>query len=150
MEAGATFGSDAAFGTYISPFAEYKLSPKLTISAGYTRLQQNNANLYHFTNEGLQTRKYDLTSNEFFVEGAYKITDKLTVTGSVMFVKNEFNIPTMNERAFPQDGIRTSVGFQYKVSDSFKIEVEVSQEKGNTPFRNRFGSRLYSPDIFGF
>lgn len=149
LELGTTFGSNSAFGTYVSPFLEYHVTPKFSISAGYTHLQQNNANLYQFTNEGIKKREYDLTSNEFFVEGAYKLSDKLTVTGSVMFVKNEFSIPSLNPRALPQDGIRASVGFQYKVNDSFKIEVQVSQEKGNSPFNNRMGGGFYSPR-FGF
>jgi len=76
------------------------------------------------------------------VGAGYQVSEKLTITGEIMYGQNPFMYGNSPMQQNPQ--IIYSAGAEYKVNDNFKIGIEVSNGK-NSPFGNESMNNSFNP-----
>lgn len=133
----------SAYSTYAAPHLNYRATDRLQLNAG-VRLSVghiNNAYLWHSA-EGLQKANGRFTSAMYYTQGLYQVNERLTVSGSVFYEKNQMPVPEMNPAAFDRSGY--SFGATYRLSRHTTIGVEIQQTQGQSPYyRNSFGRNSY-------
>ena len=155
VEFGTAFGASrygSSFGTYVAPHFSYPLSKRFSISAGayiagvspIARTEPVTMNGYPYS--PLYPRSL------IYAEGAYQLTNNLTVSGTVYREVNAFN----QNPAYPgyNAGLRGVImGVDYKINDHAFIRGEIEFSNGrrsyfNDPFMNPAGSRGFDPFFY--
>jgi hypothetical protein len=118
---------------YISPGISYRMSPRFYISSGIG-LQYSTFYPLYQQNE-MSQKILPMTQAYIYARGTYLISPRLAVSGSVY--KSLVNAPrlTENSRAMNYNYQGMSVGFNYKVTDSFSFGIQMNMQNGS-----------YSPD----
>ncbi len=110
------------FSTYVNPNLNYQFTPRFTLSTGFI-----------VSNNRLLAQNYDLNGNKLdnsfintylYVSGAYQVTEKLQVVGSVLYHNNPFS-QQMNPNAF--DNLDYSVGAKYKITKNIEVGVQFTK-----------------------
>ncbi len=132
---GTTFGSGDYFGTYISPHLSYRLSPKFSLSVG-ARINNYYGSLF---NEPLYSSIYGYPSSNFtrsfiYVEGAYKLNDRLRVTGAVYKEFNIFHEPSPMPYGNDYDYEGIIMGVDYKIGENAFIRGQIEISNGRNPY----------------
>ncbi len=146
LSAGTMFGSNG-MATYLAPTMYYRLNQKFSLFTGVTYL---NGNFSPYRTEGTQpmATKHYLVN----VGGAYDVTDKLRISGSVwrdfsnitgqVGAPNSFNRPARYGTEFRAT---------YKVTESLSIHGAVRTSNGNAyPGFNNPNSYNPAGSAFGF
>lgn len=153
LEFGTSFAANkygSYFGTYVAPHITYPVSSRFSLSAGgyFTGVtpmtQGEQVGLVGYPYGSLNTRSY------LYVEGAYRLTENLTVTGAAYKEVNLFNQTNSGYPASQYESRGFIMGVDYQVSDHVFIrgQVEVSNGQGPyhyAPFMNPARSRFNDP-----
>lgn len=112
--------------SYVAPSFQYQLGSKFTVSAGLIHF---NVTGNPFINRNIGDNKY-LNNNKTFsgnilqVGGLYKLNDRLTVSGSVLY---QVNPPSYKQTNFNS----TSFGLDYKVTQHTTLSIKTNIIQGN-------------------
>ena len=143
---GAGFGRSSTYGNYFStyykPMVSYDVSPRLSINTGITYVNSSVDNVPVVSDYSYQLFSGNISQYNAFVGAQYKLTDKLSVGGSVFYDFSSFtatNGATMNSGS-GLENVGYSANFQYKVRDGFYIEGEIRVNDKN-PY-NQHSSRF--------
>lgn len=150
LEVGTGFSSFSSgtsmLGSYVSPRLEYDISPAFTIIAGgsFSFNQYNNLPVQSFVaNTYAGPVQQGMTDHSLFVSGRYAINESLVMTGTIY--REEGHLPMLlmnrgimyqgtNQSVMEYQNHGMSMGFQYRVSDSFQFGAEVGVNRGNNPY----------------
>ena len=141
MGAGFGYSSNAGdfFSTYYRPSISYDVSPRLTITGGF-EYRNSMVNQYPvFTEYNYQLFSGNLSQYYTYVEGAYKVNDRLTVGGSLFYDFTNYQDPSGNTYSNKSNlaNLGGSGFVRYKVRDGMFIEAEV-RVNDRSPLRNSF------------
>ena len=148
---GSGYGGGSNFSSYYKPSISFKATDRLTINTGlmYVNSQLNNSRLYGENNY----RFFSGNISEYYtyINAQYKISDKLSIGGSVYYNMTEYNpdmgTANMSNRS-SRDHIGYSANFKYKISDNMTIEGEIRMGDRYSPFNqsrnNNFNSSVGS------
>ena len=141
MGAGFGYSSNAGdfFSTYYRPSISYDVSPRLTITGGF-EYRNSMVNQYPvFTEYNYQLFSGNLSQYYTYVEGAYKVNDRLTVGGSLFYDFTNYQDPSGNTYSNKSNlaNLGGSGFVRYKVRDGMFIEAEV-RINDRSPLRNSF------------
>jgi len=136
---GTQFSTSSWFGsgltTYIAPTLTYRVSPRFSVRGG---LAIANTSLFDyrpwFSTEGSSTYDANFTRAILYLEGSYRVTDKLTISGAGF---KEFTI-TDNSRFYNPYTQNEPYGIylnaDYRISDNVHIQAGFGYTKGYSPF----------------
>lgn len=147
---GTQFSTSSWFGsgltTYIAPSLSYRISPRFSVRGG---LVISNTSLFDyrpwFSAEGSPSYNANFTQAIIYLEGSYRVTDKLTISGAgfkqftVTDNSNFYNPYSRNEPY----GIYLNA--DYKIAEGVHIQAGFGYSKGYSPY---MGSPLYNPSPF--
>jgi len=147
LSLGSSFSSFApgynAFGTYVMPELTIPVNKKFAVRAGigYSTLFTN------YGREGSVFNNKPLSYGTVYVEGIYKLNEKVTV--SAMGYKT-FNLnpkpvkEQVNPHVLDMSNEGVYLNLNYKVNDKFEINAGFSYDKGNYhPFYSGFGGNAF-------
>ncbi len=156
MEFGTTFMAGSFgnyFGTYVAPQVSYPLSNRFLVSAGgyFSGLspvaRQGMSEAFGYPYAPFYSRSY------FFVSGAYRLTDNVTVTGTAYREFSPFG-PAQLPPGFSPEARGLIMGIDYRIGDHILIRGEVEVREGyspfyHDPFMNPGGRRMVNPFFYG-
>lgn len=147
---GTQFSSSSWFGsgltTMISPSLSYRVSPRFSVSGGLT---VSNTTMFNyrpwFAAEGSPTYDANFTKAILYLEGSYRITERLTISGAGF---KEFTV-TDNSNFYNPYSQSEPYGLylnaDYRISDRAHIQIGIGYTKGYSPY---LGSPMYDPSPF--
>jgi hypothetical protein len=121
-------------GAYIAPFVGYRFTEKFRLNIGVMHYTVNGNSYVPITlNENrYATGRQNYSGNLFVLEGQYKLTHQLMLSGDLMYDSN----PLMNtQRSFKA----AALGLDYKVSPhtTLSVKTAIIQSNGyNVPYSN--------------
>lgn len=141
MEVGTSFGT--AFGggnfmtTYVAPHISYRVSPKFSINAGAI-IAQGMGSFYSETKPyGLYGYSTPMYPRSFvYIEGDYKVSDRLTLTGTAYKEIDVFNQNPNSSTNFDTDINGVIMGVDYKIRENIYIRGEIELSNGRNPYRH--------------
>lgn len=145
LEMGTSFGSSGGgnmFSTFISPKISYDINPKLRITVGsvLSKTNINGAEIYNIWEGKARKINANVNSNLMYAEGQYMVNDRLIISGSIFYEKNDFgNMDNsgMHPSAFNfGDSKGGSIGFDYKINEKTSLSGEIQYSEGRNPYRN--------------
>ena len=153
LTAGTSIGSGlnggSAINTYVAPSIIYPVNNKLSVEAGvmYNKGFYNNYGTYNFFGENAGINKINGNTDQlfFYTRARYKLTEKLTITGSAYkstVINNNSNIEGVktNPNAFNFENSGYSLGFIYKMSEHSSLEFHMNYNKGASPYYSPLGN----------
>ena len=148
MGAGFGYSSNAGdfFSTYYSPSISYDVSSRFTITGGF-EYRNSMVNEYPIlTDYNYQLFSGNISQYYTYIEGAYKVNERLTVGGSVFYDFTNYQDEYGN--AYNSNNALSNLGYsgfvRYKVRDGMYFEAEV-RVNDKSPMRNGFmGAGEYS------
>ncbi len=147
LTAGTNIGSGlnggSAVNTWLAPSILYPVSKKFSIEAGvmYNKGFYNNYSMYNYYGENIGANKINGNTDQlfFYAKARYKLTDKITVTGTVYkssVINNNTNAERIktNPNAFNLESKGYSFGLIYKMTESSSLQLEFNYNKGVSPY----------------
>ena len=138
---GTTFGNGSYFGTYVSPRLTIPVSNRFSLRTGgyFLNSQAINSNSETSFYNPYNPFSNGLNRTFVYVEGAYQLTDNLTVTGAVYKEFNMFNKPPagINYGDYDYEGV--IMGVDYKIGDNVFIRGQVEFSNGRSPYHRSSG-----------
>lgn len=158
LTAGTSIGSGlsggSAVNTWIAPSILYPVNEKFSVEAGvmYNKGFYNNYKAYNYYGESNGMNSFNGNTDQlfFYAKGRYKLTDKLTITGTVYkstVINNNTNSGAIetNPNAFNLESNGYSFGFIYKMTENSTLEFQMNYNKGASPYYSPMGH----PSPFG-
>ncbi|OFZ02205.1 MAG: hypothetical protein A3K10_01855 [Bacteroidetes bacterium RIFCSPLOWO2_12_FULL_31_6] len=149
---GAGFGSSSSFGnyfqTYYKPTISFDVTSRLSIKTGIAYVNSSAHNLPVLSDDNYQLFSGNISQYYVFVGGQYKLTDKLSVGGSIFYDASNYSTfdgTSLGKSAGLSD-LGYSVNFQYKVRDGLYIEGEIRINDKNPYHQN---SSFFSNGLIG-
>lgn len=143
---GAGFGYSSNvgdfFSTYYKPSITYDVSSRFSLTTGLTYVNSSVNNYpvqsdyyYHFFTG-------NISQYYAFVEGNYKVNEKLTVGGSVFYDFTEYQDVNGKNYSIGNDYSKLgySAHFEYKLAKGVSVQGEIRMND-RSPFRNSFMGR---------
>lgn len=132
--------------TFVSPSVSYQVSPRFSLRGG---LSVANTTLFNyrpwFAAEGSSTFDANFTKAVLYLEGSYRVTDKLTISGAGF---KEFTL-TDNSNFYNPFSQNEPYGIylnaDYKIADGVHIQAGFGYTRGYSPY---MGSPMYDPSPF--
>lgn len=152
FEMGAGFGRSNTYGNYFStyykPMVSYDVSPRFSINTGIMYVNSSVDNMPVMSDYSYQLFSGNISQYYAFVGGQYKLTDKLSVGGSVFYDFTSYNAfdGTSLDSGSGLENLGYAANFKYKVSKSMYIEGEIRINDKN-PYHQR--SSLFSNGLIG-
>lgn len=153
LTAGA-FGGTLGYGSYLEPRINYQLTPRFLVFGSLMAVQHWGSTSFnsHFQGEGVSNQFSSAPNRQFLfhVGGAYAMTDKLTLSGSVWKDLSSNGAPLRALSSpyslyrYPQQGYNFQA--HYKVSENVTISGGV--RSGNGYSQGMYGNPMggyYSP-----
>ncbi len=136
------------FYNYIAPSLNYKFSPRISINAGFLITNTTSNGIYYYDNEKFRKRTGNITQSYFFTDVNYLASEKLILTGNVVY-GTSFN-QNVNNNGSGFKPISYSVGAEYKITEKIKIGIEIKHIERNSHFQNNFNrnSRFVNDFMF--
>ncbi len=132
---GTSFGSGNYFGTYLAPHLSYSISPRFNINAG--AIINNSFGKYSYNplySDVFTTNGSAFTRAFIYFEGAYRLNEKLTLTGAVYKEINLLNVPDPATREFNLDRKGFIFGIDYKLGENVFIRGQINVSNGVNPY----------------
>ena len=148
FEVGAGFGHSSMYGNYFStyykPMVSYDVSPKFSINAGITYVNSSVDNIPVVSEYNYQLFSGSISQYYAFIGGKYKLTDRLSVGGSVFYDFTSYNAydGTSLSSGTGLDNLGYSANFEYKVAKGMTIQGEIRVNDKN-PY-NQYSSPFSS------
>lgn len=145
FEMGVGFGQSSTYGnyfsTYYSPQIRYDVSPRFTLNTGITYVNSSVDNLPIVSEYNYQVFSGNISQYYAFVEGQYKLTDRLLVGGSIFYDFTSYNAADGSSLTGGSglDNLGGSANFEYKVTKNLSIYGEIRLNDKN-PYRRGNGS----------
>jgi len=145
FEVGAGFGRSNTFGNYFStyykPMVSYDLSPRFSINTGIAYVNSSVENIPVVSDYNYQLFSGNISQYYAFVGGKYKLTDRLSVGGSLFYDFTSYNSVdgTSLSAGSGLDNLGGSANFEYKVNDHLTIQGEIRYNDKN-PYRQQTNS----------
>ena len=145
-----TMGYGSGISTYVSPEVGYSLTSRFRINAGISIINTNFfgiAPYYSLTSE----KKFNgnFTSALVYVNGQYRLNDRLTLNGSAYKQFNLFDDPPGTPYGKSNDSQGFSMGIDYKAAENFHIQAGFGYSKGNHPYyQDPFGTPVFGRSYF--
>ena len=138
FEVGTTFGvvgnHGNYFGTYVSPRLQYPVSNRFTARAGMVITHLSGNGFY----SPFESRQYSgrTTGSLVFVEGAYKVNSRLTLTGATFHEIDVEPSLTRDNKPLMQDNSYKGVimGLDYQLGENVFIRGQVEFSNGRSPY----------------
>lgn len=141
MGAGFGYSSNAGefFSTYYSPSITYDVSSRFKVRGGVTYVNSMANNYPVLTEYGYVPFDGNISQCYTYVEGIYKVNDRLNVGGSVFY--DFTNYQDVMGNTYKSDDYLNNLGysgfFEYKLNDGMSIMGEIRINDRN-PYGNRF------------
>ncbi len=132
---GTSFGSGNYFGTYLAPHLSYSISPRFNLNAG--AIINNNFGRYSynpFYSDIHTIHGSGFTQTYVYLEGAYRLNEKVTITGAVYKEINLLNVPDPAAREFNFDRKGFIFGIDYKLGENVFIRGQINVSNGVNPY----------------
>ncbi|PCJ28310.1 MAG: hypothetical protein COA97_01370 [Flavobacteriales bacterium] len=145
FEVGAGFGRSSTYGNYFStyykPMVSYDVSPRFSINTGIIYVNSSVDNMPIVSEYNYQLFSGSISQYYAFIGGKYKLTDRLSVGGSVFYDFTSYNKydGTSFNGGSGLDNIGYSANFEYKVSNGLTIQGEIRVNDKN-PYRQHSSS----------
>ncbi len=141
--AGYSSYSGEFFGTYISPKVNYRLTTKFSLTVGGT-IVNSYGSLYYYpsTESSFNNPQANFTRSFLYASGAYKLTERLIISGTVYKEINAFNQNPYGSESNSNDYQGMIMGVDYKIGEHFFIQGQI--EISNDPY-----SQYHQPGSFG-
>ena len=135
---GTTFGNGSYFGTYISPHITVPVTNRFSLRTGGYLL---NSQALNNNNESSFYSPYNpfsngLTRTFVYVEGAYRLTENLTITGAAYKEFNVFNKPPPGVVSGDYDYEGIIMGVDYKIGENVFIRGQIEFSNGRSPYNH--------------
>jgi hypothetical protein len=134
--AGAVFGTGSAgeyFGTYVSPEASYRLSPKFTISGGMTIYNSfGSPYSYPLSENSFGYPTGNFTQSFLYASGSYQVNNRLKLSGTVYKRINLFSDQNSYTGNTNNDYHGMIMGVDYKLGENVFIQGQI--EISNDPY----------------
>lgn len=156
LELGTSFGASnygSYFGTYVAPHFTFPLNHRFSLSAGgyFTGISTIN----HTENAAVFGSPYGafFTRSFIYIEGAYRLNENLTITGTAYKEIDLFNPGHPSDPCYNFDTRGFIMGVDYKIGDHVFIrgQVEISNGRSpyhSSPFLNPAGNRMRDPFFY--
>ncbi len=154
LEAGTVFGIGGHgnyAGTYIAPHLSYPLNERLQLSGGvlltgFSTILHPDARYYGYSlyENGWRTKSF------VYAEGAYRLNEKLMITGTAYHEVNGFRGKQLQNQGKDFNTKGLIMGIDYKIGENVFIRGQVEVSNGNgiyghDPFFNPGAGRVYDP-----
>jgi hypothetical protein len=132
---------------YAAPSLTYSLTPRLYVTAGagiqYSTFYSLNSN-----NEGTN-KMLPMTQAFLFASGTYLLSPRLAISGTVYKSALDATQLSKNSRALNYNYQGMSVGFNYKITDSFSFGIQMNIQNGSYRSDEFIPNAGYAP-VTGF
>jgi len=150
MSTGFGANSPTLFNTWVSPRVGYQVNPKLHLDFGTTLATSNYQSLYTPFGEYRVKQPGNIMTTTVFVNGAYQVSDKLTVFGSgYKQMEIAGKKETVNPRALDFNSEGMNVGFEYRLNENMKFGAEIGISRGSPgtmyPYNPIFNRGSFNP-----
>ena len=125
----------------------YDVSPRFSINTGLTYINSSVSNVPTISENRYQLFSGNISQYYAFIGGQYKISEKLSIGGSVFYDFTSYN-SFDGTRVTKRDGLENlgySANFKYKVNETMSIEGEIRINDRN-PY-NQYASPLSNRTI---
>lgn len=146
FETGVSFTNSKhsnVFSTFFKPFMSYQLTDRFTLFTGlmYVNSSVHNQYVYSSIEGGYIPFNGSISQYYTYLEGQYKLSDKLTIGGSVAYDISNYNSLefTSNNNYNSIDHLGYSGYFKYKVNKSLSVMGEVRVNDKYSPFNRNGG-----------
>ena len=149
FELGASFSNSDTYGdyfsTYYKPMISYDVSPRFSINAGVTNINSHVSNIPVIGENSYHLFSGNISQYYAFIGAQYKLTDKLSVRGSIFYDFTSYN-SFDGRTSTKQNGLENlgySANFKYQINENMSIEGEIRINDRNpynqqgSPFSNR-------------
>ncbi len=138
---GTTFGNGSYLGTYVSPHLTIPVTNRFSLSTGGYFLNSQAINSNSETNFYNPYNPFSngLTRTFVYVEGAYQLTQNLSVTGAVYKEFNMFNKPPAGVNSGDYDYEGVIMGVDYKIGENIFIHGQIEFSNGRSPYHRNSG-----------
>ena len=147
IEMGSSVSTSKSFGNslsfYTAPQIQYRLAPKLSISAGVMFINTSISNYYLAENQ----RKQNFNQAYLFGGFNYDATKKLRLSGEVLYgmTKSPYQITNNGNK---QDYF-VKFSAEYKINESLSIGLQIiNQNMGYRGFGNSYGYDPFSNGLY--
>jgi len=135
---GTSFGSGNYFGTYLAPHLSYSISPRFNLNAGAIISHNFDRYSYNPLYRDVSTiHSSGFTQTFVYLEGAYRLNKKVTLTGAVYKEINLLNVPDPTTREFNFDRKGFIFGIDYKLGENVFIRGQINVSNGVNPYYNQ-------------
>jgi hypothetical protein len=151
LQLGTIFSTTRGYGsgisTYVSPEIGYSLTSRFRINAGISIINTNLFGVTPFYSlNGEQKSNGNFTSTLIYLNGQYKINERLTMNGSVYKQFNLFDDPPDNPYSKLNDRQGFNMAIDYKAAENFHIQAGFGYSKGYSPYyHDPFGASYGQP-----
>jgi len=151
FELGASFGNSNTFGdyfsTYYKPMVSYDVSPRFSINTGVTYINSSVSDIPTISENKYQLFSGNISQYYAFIGGQYKLTDKLSVGGSVFYDFTDYSSfdGTKINKKNGLENLGYSANFKYQVNKNMSIEGEIRINDKN-PY-NQYASPISNRSI---
>lgn len=164
LQLGSSFSQFSGYGSLftqsITPTLSWSPQKNLRINAGAIVTNFNAGSSTGFNTMAFESNSFgnsafsnNLTSSLFFVSGSYDINSRLTISGAGYYDQNKASMMFYNQNQnFGNNDVKgMMLGFDYKVSDSFRFGAEININSGYNNFMmSPYNSSYMSPFNQGF
>lgn len=141
---GTMFGNNFS-GSYLAPNINQTINSKLSLNYGVV-LSRNSSGFMLIDNSGFGYAMPSV-SNTFYVDGTYKLTDKVTFKSTIVVENGNFENYGKDLQNFNSN--MYMMGIEYKISDGIRIQAEIGMGKGQHPYSNLFSPYNQRPYNYG-
>ena len=138
VEVGTSFGTSLYggnyFGTYLAPQLRYQYTPRFSVGGGVMLTSTYGNSFYEPTRFGYPSANF--SSSFIFVQGAYQLSDRLTLTGTAYKQFNFLNSDIPSSPGINYDYQGVIMGAEFKLNDNVFIKGEIEISNGYNPYRH--------------
>jgi len=139
LQFGTMFSTTSGYGscisTYVSPEIGYSLTSRFRINGGISIITTNLFGVTPFYSMNSEQKvNGNYTSALIYLNGQYKINERLTMNGSVYKQFNLFDDPPGNRYSKLNDRQGFNMAIDYKAAENFHIQAGFGYSKGYSPY----------------
>lgn len=132
-------------GTFLAPNISQTVNSKLSLN--YGAVFSNNSASYFFIDNYGNGYAMPSSSNTFYVDGTYKVNDKISVKSTIIIGQHNFDNYSKDFQNFNSN--MYMMGIEYKLSENVRIQADFGVSKGFSPYSNLLNPYDRSPFNYG-